>query len=209
MLEINETGLVISFPDVDEEAVLRIHFCPADSADQRIGIRRSANRCVRLATEGRFVLHLRPEFARRDRLYREARYPFVLLVSVGGKNAITGEPSTALARSPQNYFVTPPQGGIDGYFRSGQVKPFRAVGEGAANQARLEIRALPMKRKAFSYLKHELQLIPGWGPSALRGITLLHGGERQCEPIYEDICNLGSWDKEHEERASVWVGDGS
>jgi hypothetical protein len=53
------------------------------------------------------------------------------------------------------------------------------------------------------------QLIPGPGPSALRGMTLLHGGERQCEPIYEDICNIGSWDKDHEERVLLWVGDES
>jgi hypothetical protein len=209
MLEINETELVISFPDVDEEAVLRIYFCPADSPEQRMGIRQSPDGCIRLATEGRFVLHLRPEFARRDRIYRAARYPFALLMSVGGKNAITGEPATALARSPQNYFCTPPQGGIDGYFRRGKVIPFRAVDEATANQVGLEVRVLPMKEKAFAYLKFELQLIPGWGPSPLRGITLLHGGERQCEPIYEDICNLGSWDKEHEELVSVWVGDGS
>src|SRR5205085_1110383 len=119
--------------------------------------------------------------------------PFALLVSVGGKNAITGELSTTLMRSPQNYFTTPPQGGIDGYFLGGRVHPFRAGGEAAASQTRLEIKVFPMKAKAFAYLKRQLQLIPGSGPSPLRGITLQHGGERQCEPIYEDICGLGSW----------------
>jgi hypothetical protein len=205
MLENNATDLIFAFPHVDEEAILRVHFCLAKSPEERMSIETSSCGNIRLAGEGRFVVHLRPEFARRDRLYRPARYPFAVLVSVGGRNAITGEPSARLARSPQNYFTTPPQGGIDGYFRGGQVYPFRVAAEAAANQALLEIHVFPMKSKAFAYLKHQLRLIPGWGPSPLRGITLLHGGERQCEPIYEDICNLGSWDTDHEERALICV----
>jgi hypothetical protein len=130
------------------------------------------------------------------------------LISVGGKNAITGVPSTTLDRSPQNYFTSPPQGGIDGYFRDGRIHPFRAVSEAAVSQTRLEIRVYPMKIKAMAYFRVQTGLIPGPGPSALRGITLLHGGERRCESIYEDICNIGSWDKDHEERASLWVGGG-
>jgi hypothetical protein len=209
MLEINETDLVFAFPDVDTEAELRIHFCPVDSPEKRIHIETLPGATVRLAAKGQFVMYLQPEFARRERLYRAVRYPFALLASVGGKNAITGEPSTTLLRSPQNYFTTPPQGGIDGYFRGGRVHPFRGVSESAANRTRLEIRVFPMKSKAFAYFKHQAKLIPGPDPSALRGITLLHGGERQCEPIYEDICNLGSWDKDHEERALLWISGGS
>ncbi|HXD88479.1 MAG TPA: hypothetical protein VN641_18460 [Urbifossiella sp.] len=205
MLEINATDLVFTFPDVDEEAILRVHFCLAESPEARLRIETSSGGSVRLAGEGRFVIYLRPEFARRDHLYRQAQYPFALLVSVGGWNAITGELFPTLSRNPQNYFTTPPQGGIDGYFRDGQVHPFRVVTEAAASQTGLEIRVFPMKSKAFAYLKHQLQLIPGWGPSALRGITLRHGGDRQCEPIYEDICNLGSWDRDHEERVLVWI----
>jgi hypothetical protein len=182
---------------------------PSGLPDERICIETSTAGGVRLAGQGRLVMHLRPEFPRRDHLHRAARYPFALLVSVGGMNAITGEPSATLARSPQNYFTTPPQGGIDGFFRNGNVYPFRVAASPAANQTRLEINVLPMKCKAFAYLKPELQLVPGWGPSTLRGITLLHGGERECEPIYEDICNLGSWDRDNEARALIWLsGDG-
>jgi hypothetical protein len=124
---------------------------------------------------------------------------------VGGTNAITGVPSTTLGRSPQNYFTSPPQGGIDGYYHDGRVHPFRAVREAVVNQTRLAIQVFPMKRKAMDYFRFQTGLIPGPDPSALRGITLLHGGERRCEPIYEDICNIGTWDKDHEERAEVWV----
>jgi hypothetical protein len=208
MLEINETEHMFSFPEVDEEAILRVHFCSVDSPGQRIRIEYAEAETLRLAAESRFVIYLQPDPARRDCLYpefRPLRYAFALLVSVGAKNAITGMPSMTLDRSPQNYFTSPPQGGIDGYFCDGQVHPLRAVDESAVKQTRLEIRVFPMKRKAMDYFRMQTGLIPGWGPSALRGITLLHGGERRCEPIYEDICNLGSWDKDHDEWASIWV----
>jgi hypothetical protein len=209
MFEINETNLVFAFPDVDEEAILRVHFCPVSSPDQRIRLEPAPGAMVRLASQGQFVMYLRPNGARRDCRYRALRYPFALLVSVGGKNVITGVPGTTLVRSPQNYFTSPPQGGIDGHFRDGQVHAFRAVSESAASRTCLEIRVFPMKRKAMDYFRLQTGLIPGPGPSALRGITLLHGGERHCEPIYEDICNLGSWDSDHEERATLWVDAGS
>jgi hypothetical protein len=209
MLDINDTDLVFAFPDVDDEAILRVHFCPADSPDQRIRLECGPNGSIRLASEGSFVMCLQPNYAHRDCLYRSLRYPFALVVSVGGKNAITGVPSMTLDRSPQNYFVSPPQVGIDGYFCEGRVNGFRAVCESAVNQTRLKLRVFPMKRKAMDHFRFQTRLIPGPGPSALRGITLLHGGERQCEPIYEDICNIGSWDKDQEEVAFLWVSGGS
>jgi hypothetical protein len=201
MVEINETEIVFAFPDVDEEAILRIHFCLADSPGQRLRIKARPGGAARLAADGIFTMFLQPNVARRG-----PRYPFALLVSVAGKNAITGMSSTTLDRSPQNYFTSPPQGGIDGYFRDGRVHPFRAVNEAALNQTRFEIRVFPMKSKAMAHFRFQTRLIPGPAPSALRGVTLLHGGERLCEPIYEDICNLGSWDKDHEERSWLQVG---
>jgi hypothetical protein len=209
MLDVNDTDLVFASPDVDDEAILRVYFSPPDSPNQRIRLECGADASIRLAGEGSFMMYLQPNHAHRNVRYRSLRYPFALLVSVGGRNAITGVPSTSVDRSPQNYFSSPPQGGIDGYFREGRVHTFRAVSEAVASQPRLEIRAFPMKRKAMDSFLFSTALIPGPGPSAFRGITLIHGGERQCEPIYEDICNLGSWDKEHEERAALWVAGGS
>ena len=205
MVEINEADLVFAFPDVDEEAILRVHFCPADSPGQRIPIQAAPGAPIRLAAEGPVVVFLQPNPA-DCRLRRSLGYSFALLVSVGGKNAITGVPTRTLERSPQNYFTSPPQGGIDGYWRYGRVYALRAVNDAAVKQALLEIRVFPMKRKAMDYFRYQTGLIPGPGPSALRGITLLHGGERKCEPIYEDICNIGSWDKDHEEHALLCLG---
>jgi hypothetical protein len=209
MVEIKDTELVFSFPDVDEEASLRIHFCGLNFCEERIPIQASDSGIIRLAAAGHFFVHLRPRIVRGDHLYRCSWYPFALLVSVGGKNAITGAVATTLARNPQNYFITPPQGGIDGYYVGGRVCPFRAAAEPAASETRLEIKVFPMKRQAFAYFKRQLQLVPGPGPSALRGIRLLHGGDRQCEPIYEDICSIGDWDKDREEQAVIWASGGS
>jgi hypothetical protein len=204
MLEINQSDLVFAFPDVDEEAILRVHFCPTNSPTQRIGIEGNAGSPLRLAAEGPFVMYLQPNDARRDCKYRSLfRYPFALLVSVGGKNAITGVRFTTLERSPQNYFSSPPQGGIDGYFLESRVHPFRAV-SAPLKQTRLEVRVFPLKRKAMDHFRWETGLIPGRSTS-VSGYTTLHGGERQCEPIYEDVCGFGSWDRDHEERASIWI----
>jgi hypothetical protein len=65
-----------------------------------------------------------------------------------------------------------------------------------------------MKQEAIAYYKDQKRLIPGPGPKII-GLILLHGGERQCEPIYEDLCCLGDWDRSRGERAAVWVsGEG-
>jgi hypothetical protein len=194
MLQINDAELVFTFSDVHDAAILGSRFCPVDSPEHWIRLENPSAGTIRLVAECRFMMYMLP-----------GRYAFALQVSIGGKNAITGEVSTMMRHTPQNYFTTPPQGGIDGYFRDGHVHPFRVSQEEAANQERLEIKVFPMKRKLFDYFRHQEQLIPGPGPSAFRGMTLQHGGERQCEPIYEDLCNLGSWDREHEERSSVCI----
>ncbi len=200
MVESIDTELIFSFPDLDAEAVLRVYFGGAHSPRDCIAIQGDPHEGLWLAAPGRFVLYLQP-----NRRYGVGiRYPFALLVSVRGRNAITGRVSRTLARDPQNYFSTPPQGGIDGYFLDGRVYPFRAASEAHRNPTRLEIRVFPMKAEALAHYKDQLNLVPGPGPM-IHGLTLQHGGERQCEPIYEDLCCLGDWDQTQEEHAAVWV----
>src|SRR5262245_47339419 len=143
MIEVTETELVVSFPEVDDGAVLRLHFCGADRPDERIPIEDSASDGIRLASVGRFVMYLQPNVLFRDPFdrYRSGvRYPFALLAAVRGRNVITGEFAPGLVRSPQNYFSTPPQGGLDGYFLDGHVHPFRAADAAHRNQTRLVLR---------------------------------------------------------------------
>jgi hypothetical protein len=206
MVEVNENELVFSFPDVNDGAVLRVHFRGAVSPEARVRILLPpVDGGLLLAAYCRVVMHLRPNDVGEDFRYPSGvRYPFAVLLSVGGINALTGEPSSALVRSPQNYFATPPQGGIDGYLVGGQVNPFRGGGESSFHRTRLEIKVFPMKTEAFAYLEHRLRLIPGPGPS-VRGLTLSHGGERQCEPVYEDLCCIGDWDQRRGEMALIWL----
>jgi hypothetical protein len=206
MIEISDNELVFSFQDVDERAVLHVYFRTAVQPEETVRIiQQPDGGGALLANQGRVVMHLRPKLVVKDLRYPSGvRYPFAVLVTVGGRNALTGDISRTLLRSPQNYFASPPQGGIDGYFVDGQVYPFRTGGESSLNRTRLDIKVFPMKREAFAYLESRLRLIPGPGPP-IQGITLRHGGERQCEPVYEDLCSIGHWDQNREERAAVWL----
>jgi hypothetical protein len=205
MLEITNNELIFSFPEVDAEAILRLHLSPLGAPSDCMRLLALEGGGIRPEAAGRFVVNLNPGPAQNGRPYREIRYPFVLLISVAGTNAITGTITPTLSRNPQNYIATPPQGGIDGYFLGGRVYPFFAGDEGIRDSARLDITVYPMKSVELAYLVRETRIVPGWGASALRGITLAHGGARECEPLYEDICCIGSWDRKHAEHALVWV----
>lgn len=203
MVETNDNALIFSFPHVRENAVLRVDFRSVAAPNTVVCIELPAvNGGFQLAPAGQVMMSLCPSIV----IGRSGvRYPFAVILSVDGKNAITGEArNTSLDRNPQNYFITPPQGGIDGYWRARKVHPFRVSGS-ASDRMRLEICVFPMKSKALTYFEKQLQVIPGWGPSAFRGATVMHGGERQCEPVYEDICSLGDWDQTQREKACVWL----
>jgi hypothetical protein len=203
MVKVTNTELVFTFPEVDKDATLRVHFRRVDSPTEPIGIMGSASAGVRLeAAAGRFIMYLQPGEIGSHGI----RYPFAILVSIAGRNAITGvrEAASALDRTPQNYVSTSPQGGIDGYFQDGQVYPFRAVPKDRTDEMPLELKVLPMKKDAVEYYKRRMGQLGYQGPK-ISGLTLVHGGERQCEPLYEDLCGFGDWDQEHDERAVIWI----
>jgi len=127
-----------------------------------------------------------------------------VVVTVAGTNALTGEVAGTRLTRPQNYFVAPPQGGIDGYLMSGQVHPFVACGDVADDRMPVDIAVVPMKAEAFKHLEHKRRLTPGPAPWGEHFI-LPYGGERRCEPLYEDVCSLGDWDQDRQERFTVWL----
>lgn len=210
MVEVKGNELVFAFPDVSEAAVLRVHFRNIASPAVDVPIIHHADDRLLLGTVGPVAMHLRPGFVVEELRSRSSepgpglRYPFAVLVSVGGLNALTGKPSSVLSCQPQNYFSSPPQGGIDGYLVAGQVNPFRAGAEPHLNSTRLEIKVLPMKNKVWDYFMSRRALIPGPGPF-LTGLMLKHGGERQCEPVYEDLCSIGDWDQDQAATGSIWL----
>jgi hypothetical protein len=193
MIKFENNELVFSFPEVDDQAIVRIHFRRADEPNQIAQlIENPAGDGYCLATPGRLRLHLRPQ------------YPFAVLIRMQGINALTGDEDSRgineLAR-PQNYFVTPPQGGIDGYLRVGKVLPFYAYADPVEDRASLTIQPFPMK--AVEIAQHR-RVLCGFNPK-WETQFLLPGGDREIEPIYEDMCCIGDWDQTRTELATVWL----
>jgi hypothetical protein len=197
MLTLHEKELVFSFPDVDERAVLRLYCSTLPKPEEAVGIQPIQGGFL-LETREKVVLHFRPQ------LIGSHRYPFAVVVAVDGINALTGEAYTTLSRSPQNYLVSPPQGALDGYWRDAQVLPLQAGGDSPFDRVPLVIKVFPMKREAILDLEAQLKLIPGVRDQ-ISLVTLQHGGERQIEPLYEDLCNLGSWDQSQEQKITIWL----
>jgi len=197
MLQVDADHLVLSFPNVHHGAALRLDFRAPDRPDRPVALVAGTDGGFRLSSPGRVVLHLRPDAG-------GSTSPFAVVLSVGGANALTGVAgSTRLAR-PQNYFVTPPQGGIDGYFSGGRVRPFVACAEEAEGRLPLDIDVIPVKADAYDYATRGRRMCGagyGWGTT----FELPGGGERQCEPVYEDIFGLGDWDDRRRERLAVWL----
>jgi hypothetical protein len=205
MLEVARDNLTVSFPEVHDRAALRLSLRKAEAPKEIAPFASRHDGGFVLGSSGRFVLHLRPRpLTGSDWEWRGLRYPFAVIISVAGTNGLTGEVASVGLVRPQNYFVTPPQGGIDGNLAGGEVHPFVACGDAADDRMPMDIVVFPMKAEAFAHLEGKRQLTPGppgWGDHFL----LPHAGERKCEPVYEDVCSLGDWDQNYRERITVWL----
>ncbi|MCX5661796.1 MAG: hypothetical protein NTW19_19120 [Planctomycetota bacterium] len=177
-------------------AALSLHFEADDQPRKRVPIVPTSANEGRVRIGRPVALHLRPHVVAAHHAFPSGvRHPFAILLSVNGCNALTGEPASELGQQPQNYFVSPPQGAIDGYWSAGKLCPFGGEELAPGQELRLDIRVLPMKQDQFDHLANRMQLVPGPGPAIGRGTTLAHGGERACEPVYEDLGMVGNWDK--------------
>lgn len=213
MVEVKNNHLVFAFPEVNSAAELRIHFRRDDDSEEPVAmVSQPDDDGLMLEGRGALVMHLRPKIAFEESWYgtgaRKVRFPFAVLLTVGGRNALTGERSASLNRTPQNYFASPPQGGIDGYFVDGRVLPFRGGEVLPQERTQLAITVFPVKKETWDYWMYQKGL-SGWGHPVISGLTLAHGGERKCEPVYEDLCCIGEWDQTRPARASVWLRAGS
>jgi hypothetical protein len=209
MLDVGSDHLVASFPDVHPHAMLHVSFRKADgpAAGAAVALAERHEDGFVLGAAGRLMLHLRPRPLDEGNGWESLamRYPFAVVVRVGGRNAISGEVAGERLGRPQDYFVTPPQGGIDGYLAGGEVRPLVACGDAADDTTPMDVTVMPMKTEAFAFLERKLHLIPGprgWGME----FTLPSGGgERRCEPLYEDLGSPGDWDQDRRERIRVWL----
>lgn len=213
MVEVKNNNLVFAFPEVNAAAELCVHFRRHEGSEEPVPIvSQHDGDGLMLQAQGALVMRLRPKIAFEEFWYetgaKKVRFPFAVLLTVGGRNALTGEQSSSLARSPQNYFASPPQGGVDGYFVGGSVLPFRGGDVSPRERTRLAITVFPVKKETWDHWMYQKSL-SGWSHSVISGLTLSYGGERKCEPIYEDLCSFGSWDQSRAAKASVWLRAGS
>lgn len=184
MIELQGNALVFRFPEVHEDAVLRIQF----------------QRTLRIPDDGRsyplppglgaFPLRHVDDFAERVPeswmrhggvmlpMYQSeamwlhfsspARYPFAVKVATGKINAVSGEPwRDGLNRNPQDYLPTPEQPWLDGYcVEKGFIRQFVAMPLGAGYSAEeqvtgkaehggLQVSAFPLRREAYERLLAE------------------------------------------------------
>jgi hypothetical protein len=195
MVELKNNNLVFAFPEVNPAAELNIHLRRDDGSEEAVPIvSQPDDDGFMVQGQGAVVMHLRPRIAFEESWYgsgaKKVRFPFAILLSVGGRNALTGEQSGSPIRSPQNYFASPPQGGIDGCFTDGRVLPFRGGESSPGERTRLAITVFPVKKETWDHWMFQKGL-SGWSHPAISGLTLAHGGERKCEPVYEDLCCIG------------------
>jgi hypothetical protein len=138
MIELSHDALVVSFPEVNPEAKLRIEFqrtlrIPDDGKDYplppglgRFPLRHVDNYAAQVLES--WVIHggvmlpmyqSEAQWINFDDTYvyeHGTGYPFAVKIGTGKINSVSGDPwSEGLSGNPQNYLVTTEQPWLDGY----------------------------------------------------------------------------------------------
>jgi hypothetical protein len=157
MVELTNDTLVFRFPEVHDDAVVRVEFqrtlrIPDDGQDYplppglgRFPVRHVDDHAERLPDgwrkHGGVMLPMYQAEALWLRFDSPQGYPFAIKVAAGKINAATGESWTdGLCRDPQNYLSVPGQPWLDGYVVSaGRIRQFIAMplGEGYSAEEQL------------------------------------------------------------------------
>jgi hypothetical protein len=183
MIELNDDGLMFSFPEVHADAHLDIHFqrtlrIPDDGKEHhlppglgRFPLRHVDDHAARVPTgwceHGGVMLPMYQSEALWIR-FEADEYPFAVRVATGKIDAVTGKPWTgALERKPQNYLSIPEQPWLDGYsIEKGVIRQFVAMPLGAgytaeeqvtgqAEHGGLQLLVHPMKAAAYERLRKQ------------------------------------------------------
>lgn len=236
MIELRKDQLIVRFPDVHEDAELRIDFqrtlrIPDDDRDYPLP-----------AGLGRFPLRHVDDFAERvpERwlehggvvlpMYQSEAlwinfagpYPCAVTIAAGKINAVTGEPyRPGLHRGPQDYLVTPEQPWLDGFcVERGVVRQFVAMPlgagysaeeqiTGAAEHGGLQVHVYPIKREHYRPLPAMARTGATLGSAEFAGffeMGLAPGG-RMRQEIYRDRRPLEVWDLAHAHRCFVHLAN--
>ena len=185
MIELRDNNLILTFPDVHEDAGLRIDFqrtlrIPDDDKDHPLppGLGSFPLRHVDDFASGVPDLWIRHGGVMLPTYQSEAlwvnfsgHYPFAVKVATGKINAVTGEAwEDGLNRDPQDYMSTSEQPWLDGYcVEKGVIRQFVAMPlgsgysaeeqiNGEAEHGGLQIVAYPLKRKVYEQKTRERSL---------------------------------------------------
>ena len=182
MIEIRNDALVFRFPEVHEDAVLRVAFqrtlrIPDDDRDYPLPpglgsfplahVDDFADRIpARWKEHGGVMLPMYQSEAMWLSFSSPNGYPFALKVATGKVNAVTGEPwAGGLNRGPQDYVSIPAQPWLDGYcVERGVIRQFVAMPLGSGYSAEeqitgeaahggLQLAAHPAKPEAYERTK--------------------------------------------------------
>jgi hypothetical protein len=176
MIEIKDSSLVFSFPEVHPKARLSVTFMrtlriPDDGKDyplpaglDRFPLCHVDDFGLQIPTAWRERGGVMFPMYQSEALWLHFRgyYPFALKVAAGKINAVSGEAWRAgLNREPQDYVVTPDQPWLDGYaVEKGIIRQFVAepLGQGITAEEQItgkgefggiQLAAFPMKRAAY------------------------------------------------------------
>lgn len=227
MIRIQGDALQFEFPKVHEDAVLRISFqrtlrIPDDDNLHLLppGLGRFPLRNIdqyrttipeSWLEHGGVMMPLFQSEAMWMTFSSNDGFPFLLMISAGGINAVTGEAHDGLpVADPQNYVVAPEQLWLDGFcVARGEIRQFVAapLGEGYTAEEQLtgqaqhggvQFTVVPMKRERWLKILEQRSVRTGNGTMFLRdccdsSMGLAPGG-RMRQQIYDDPHGFSAWD---------------
>lgn len=179
MIELSNDALVFRFPEVHENAVVRVEFqrtlrIPDDGRDHllppglgRFSLRHVDDFAERLPESwhqhGGVMLPMFQAEAMWLLFSAPHSYPFAIKVAAGKINAVTGEAwADGLSRNPQNYLSIPEQPWLDGYVvAAGRIRQFVAMPlgtgysaeeqlTGAAEHGGVQIQVYPLRAEHYT-----------------------------------------------------------
>jgi hypothetical protein len=233
MIELLKDTLIFSFPEIHEQAVLRINFqrtlrIPDDDKEYPLPpglgnfpLRHTDDHAERVPgtwlQRGGVMLPMYQSEALWLNFTSPFDYMFAVKIATGKVNAITGEGwNPELIREPQDYLVVPDQPWLDGYsVEKGIIRQFVAMPlgagysveeqiTGAAVHGGLQIMVYPIKAEVYARKRKRRK-----GPQVMYNLSMpspdmgLAPGGKMRQEIYDDKYEFNDWNQEQSSRCFV------
>jgi hypothetical protein len=204
MMHVTDRGVEFSFPEVGSAAnlVLSFRLLRNGPSEAPLPVRTHRGRLCIYANEPLCIgLH---DFAARTPPVPMLAHPIAVMLHINGVNALTGCRAKLMSRTPQNYFVVPPQTTIDRAWDGKRIANHITAGLSNERWLRLSFLFVPLKQDVYVDMTDRLKLIGRhWRPTW--DVTLSDCSKGRIEPIYEDLMGLGDWNAAESTRCEVVV----